>query len=104
MTTREFSWAQAIWHFWHRWLGRLVLISATANITLGLFLAVSPSLVWKLWIVYVALWIGIFVVAEILKRPIEKELRKKAKKSVLYGASNPHRMNRGETNTFTTVF
>ena len=81
------------------WTGRTVLLGGIINITLGLFLAVAPSLVWILWLAYVGLWIVIFFVAEIVKRPFEKALRKRVRKPVVYDTTNPYRISRGKANT-----
>ena len=98
-TEQGFNCGRAFWEIWHRWSGRLVLLCGVINITLGLFLAVAPYLVWILWLAYVGLWLVIFIVAEIVKRPFEKELRKRARKPIVYNSTNPYRISRGQVNT-----
>ena len=77
----------------------MVLLCGIINITLGLFLAVAPSLVWILWLAYVGMWLVIFIVAEVVKRPFEKELRRRARKPMVYDTTNPYRISRGQVNT-----
>lgn len=98
-TEQGFNCGRACWEIWHKWSGRVVLLCGIVNITLGLFLAVAPSLVWILWLAYVGMWLVIFIVAEIVKRPFEKELRRRARKPMVYDTTNPYRINRGQANT-----
>ena len=84
---------------WHKWSGRVVVLSSLINITLGLFLAVPPTLVWALWLAYLGLWLIIFVIAEVAKRPVEKNLKRRARKPVVYDTSNPFRISKGQVNT-----
>ena len=62
-------------------------------------MAIAPTLVWSLWLGYLGLWIVIFIAAEIFKRPFEKDLRKRAKKPVVYDTTNPYRISKGQVNT-----
>lgn len=43
----------------HFWLGVAILLMAYVNISLGLFLAMSPAALWITWFVYVLLICGI---------------------------------------------
>ena len=98
-TEQGFNCGRAFWEIWHKWSGRVVLLCGIINITLGLFLAVAPSLVWILWLAYVGMWLVIFIVAEVVKRPFEKELRRRARKPMVYDTTNPYRISRGQVNT-----
>ena len=94
-----YSCARSCWEIWHKMSGRLTILASVINITLGLFLAVAPTIVWALWLGYVGLWIVIFIAAEIVKRPFEKDLRRKAKKPAIYDTGNPYRITKGQVNT-----
>lgn len=42
---------RVFWEYWHKFGGRILLLLALINITLGLLLVVAPTGVWATWIV-----------------------------------------------------
>lgn len=62
------STVRQIWEFIHKRLGRLALIFAQINISLGMFLAVVPTVVFAVWFGYLGVWLLLFFVMEIVKR------------------------------------
>lgn len=54
-----------IWELFHKNIGRLGLILALINISLGLLLAVTPLGVWATWFALLGLFIVLYVVMEI---------------------------------------
>ena len=54
-----------IWELFHKNIGRLGLILALINISLGLLLAVTPVGVWATWFALLGLFIILYVVMEI---------------------------------------
>ena len=54
-----------IWEIYHINAGRLALLLALINISLGVFLAVVPYAAWVVWFVMFAIWITILIVMEI---------------------------------------
>lgn len=63
--TDEKTTKRLIWEIYHINAGRLALVLALANITLGVFLAVTPSSAWITWLVMMCLWIAFIVFMEI---------------------------------------
>lgn len=58
---------RSVWEFFHKNLGRIVLILATVNITLGMFLGVVSRPVWIAWAVYWAVLAFMYILAELCK-------------------------------------
>ena len=56
-----------VWELLHKNLGRLAIILALINISLGLFLGLARIEIWITWYVYLGLVIIIWIVAEIVK-------------------------------------
>lgn len=54
-----------IWEIYHINAGRLALLLALINISLGVFLAVVPYTAWVIWFVMFALWVAVLIVMEI---------------------------------------
>ena len=54
-----------IWEIFHKNAGRLALLLALINISLGVFLAVVPRGAWIVWFVILALWVTVVVIMEI---------------------------------------
>jgi hypothetical protein len=54
-----------IWEIYHINAGRLALLLALINISLGVFLAVVPYTAWVIWFVMFALWVTVLIVMEI---------------------------------------
>ncbi len=61
-TTKRF-----IWEFLHKNIGRLALLIAIVQISMGLFLALAHTAIWALWYAYVILLIICYIVAEVFK-------------------------------------
>ena len=59
------STGRVIWELFHKNIGRLGLILALINISLGLLLAVTPVGVWATWFALLGLFIILYVVMEI---------------------------------------
>lgn len=59
------STGRVIWELFHKNIGRLGLILALINISLGLLLAVTPVGVWATWFALLLLFIILYVVMEI---------------------------------------
>ena len=60
------STGRVIWELFHKNIGRLGLILALINISLGLLLAVTPVGAWATWFALLGLFIILYVVMEIL--------------------------------------
>lgn len=54
-----------IWELFHKNVGRLGLILALINITLGLFLAVAPVEAWAVWFALLVTFVILYVAMEI---------------------------------------
>ncbi len=54
-----------IWEIYHINAGRVALLLALINISLGVFLAVVPYTAWVIWFVMFALWVAVLIVMEI---------------------------------------
>jgi membrane protein implicated in regulation of membrane protease activity len=54
-----------IWEIYHINAGRLALVLALINISLGVFLAVVPYTAWLIWFVMFALWVAVLIVMEV---------------------------------------
>ena len=61
-TTKRF-----IWELLHKNIGRLALLIAIIQISMGLFLALAHTAIWALWYAYVILLILSYIVAEVYK-------------------------------------
>ncbi|XP_064603060.1 uncharacterized protein LOC135468627 [Liolophura sinensis] len=68
--------ARLIWRWIHHTNGRLALLLALVNITLGVFLAVANIVIWALWITYLCLLFIIYFIVEILKRHQDRQQAK----------------------------
>ena len=56
---------RTVWEIYHINAGRVVLLLALINISLGVFLAVVPYTAWVIWFVMFGLWVAVFLVMEI---------------------------------------
>ncbi|XP_028399643.1 uncharacterized protein LOC114523035 isoform X2 [Dendronephthya gigantea] len=54
-----------IWEIYHINAGRVALILALINISLGVFLAVVPYTAWVVWFIMFAVWVAILIVMEV---------------------------------------
>lgn len=54
-----------IWEIFHINAGRLALVLALINTSLGVFLAVVPYAAWVAWFVMFGLWFGFLLLMEI---------------------------------------
>ena len=54
-----------IWEIYHINAGRIALILALINISLGVFLAVVPYNAWVIWFVMFAVWVAILIFMEV---------------------------------------
>lgn len=54
-----------IWEIFHKNVGRLGLILALINITLGLFLAVAPVAAWAVWFALLGTFVILYVAMEV---------------------------------------
>ena len=59
---------RVIWEWYHKLLGRLGLLLALINISLGLFLAVVPQAAWIAWYVILVLFVALYVIMEVRLR------------------------------------
>ena len=84
-----------IWSYFHVYSGRIALILAIVNISLGFFLILAPSYIWGLWF---AMLIGLailYVVFEVIKITHDYKERKKAKETVGMGVLETISMTEG---------
>ena len=59
------STGRVIWEYFHKNVGRLGLVLALINISLGLFLAVVPVAAWAVWFALLGTFAILYVVMEI---------------------------------------
>ncbi len=59
---------RTVWEWLHKITGRLTLVLALANITLGLFLGLASLALWATWLGYLGVIILAYVIAEITLR------------------------------------
>ncbi len=54
-----------VWEWLHKLSGRLTLVLALVNITLGLFLGLASVALWATWLVYLGLIVVSYVIGEV---------------------------------------
>ena len=57
-----------IWQISHKFTGRLSLLLALINISLGLFVSLAHKAIWITWFVYIGVVVVAYIVAEIYSR------------------------------------
>lgn len=55
------------WEWFHRVMGIPTLVLGFLQVTLGIFLVVSPLGVWVFWILFLCVWAGVFATHETIK-------------------------------------
>jgi len=68
-----------IWELFHKNVGRLGLILALINITLGLFLAVAPVEAWAVWFALLGTFVLLYLAME-----VRLQLGKKSTKTAAF--------------------
>ena len=68
-----------IWEIFHKNVGRICLILALINISLGLFLAVAPVEAWAVWFALLGTFVILYVVME-----VRLQLGKKSTKTAAF--------------------
>ena len=61
------TWRRKIWEFIHHFGGRIAVLLALTNISLGVFFAVAHKVVWIIWYVYLGILVLVFIMAEIVQ-------------------------------------
>ncbi|ESO95345.1 hypothetical protein LOTGIDRAFT_232041 [Lottia gigantea] len=61
------SFRRRFWEFFHHFGGRLALVLALVNISLGVFLAVVAPLLWILWFAYLGFLILVYAIVECVR-------------------------------------
>ena len=55
------------WEWFHRIMGIPTLVVGFLQVTLGIFLIVSPLGVWVFWILLLCAWVGVYATHETIK-------------------------------------
>lgn len=70
-----------IWSYFHIYAGRIALLLALLNITLGFFLILAPSYIWGIWFALLISLAILYIVFECIKQYYDYQARKKDKAS-----------------------
>lgn len=69
------STGRIIWELFHKNIGRVGLILALINITLGLFLAVAPVAAWAVWFALLGTFVIVYLVMEFRLKMSERKTK-----------------------------
>ena len=70
-----------IWSYFHIYAGRIALLLALLNITLGFFLILAPSYIWGIWFALLISLAILYIVFESIKQYYDYQARKKDKEN-----------------------
>ena len=65
------------WEYFHKISGIFTILVGFLQVTLGLFLIISPLIVWAIWLALMGLWVLAFVIHETVKWVVYCSRRRK---------------------------